>query len=52
MNKPIQHLPELDHSNNLLKNDNRYIQDNERAIKRFAETSYKFYGAYEKNKIS
>jgi hypothetical protein len=34
----------LQHRKNLLNNPNRFIQDKERAIKRFAETSYKYYG--------
>lgn len=40
----------LDHRNNLLNNPNRYIQDKERAITRFAEKSYEFYGSCGKNK--
>ena len=35
----------LQHRKNLLNNPNRYIQDKERAIKQFAETSYKYYGS-------
>jgi hypothetical protein len=40
----------LQHRTNLLNNPNRYTQDKERAIKNFAETSYKFYGSCGKNK--
>ena len=40
----------LHHRTNLLKNPNRYIQDKERAINQFAETSYKYYGPCGKNK--
>jgi len=38
------------HRSNLLNNPSRYIEDKERAIDRFAETSYKFYGSCGKNK--
>ena len=38
------------HRENLLNNPNRYIQDKERAIKQFAETSYKYCGSCGKNK--
>ena len=50
MDEPIQQITLLDHRKNLLNNPNRYIQDKERAIKQFAETSYKFYGSCGKNK--
>jgi hypothetical protein len=39
----------LQHRKNLLNNPNRYTQDKERAIKQFAETSYKFYCPCGKN---
>lgn len=42
----------LQHRENLLNNPNRFIQDKERAIKQFAETSYKNYGPCGKNKKS
>ena len=50
MDEPIQQITLLDHRKNLLNNPKRYIQDKERAIKQFAETSYKFYGSCGKNK--
>jgi len=40
----------LQHRKNLLNNPDRYIEDKERAIIRFAETSYKHYGPCGKNK--
>jgi len=40
----------LQHRTNLLNNPNRYIEDKERAIIRFAETAYKSYGCCGKNK--
>ena len=40
----------LDHRNNLLNNPNRYIQDKKRAIKQYAETAYKHYGSFGKDK--
>tara|TARA_B110001450_G_scaffold1450_2_gene1686 strand:+ start:7047 stop:7565 length:519 start_codon:yes stop_codon:yes gene_type:complete len=40
----------LQHRENLLNNPNRFIHDKERAIERFAETSYKNYGRCGKNK--
>jgi len=42
----------LQHRENLLNNPNRFIQDKERAIGQFAETSYKNYGRCGKNKKS
>lgn len=33
----------IEHCTNLHKNPNKYIIDKDRAIKRFAETSYKYY---------
>ena len=40
----------LQHRENLSNNPNRFIHDKERAIKRFAETSYKNYGRCGKKK--
>jgi len=51
MDQPKQQITLLDHRNNLSNNPNRYIQDKERTIKQFAETSYKFYGSCGKIKI-
>ena len=50
MEEPEELITLLHHRNNLLNNPNRYIQDKERAINQFAETSYKYYGACGKNK--
>jgi hypothetical protein len=50
MEEAKQQITLLDHRNNLLNNPTRYIQDKERAIRQFAETSYKYYGSYGKNK--
>ncbi len=50
MEEHNQQISLLQHRNNLLNNQNRYIQDRERAIKQFAETSYKFYGSCGKKK--
>jgi len=42
--EPKQQINLLQHRTNLLNNPNRYIEDKDKAIKNFAETSYKFYG--------
>ena len=50
MTQQEDHITLLNHRKNLLGNQNRYIQDKERAINQFAETSYKYYGPCGKNK--
>ena len=40
----------LQHRENLLNNQNRFIHDKERAIEQFAQTSYKNYGPCGKKK--
>ena len=50
MDESNQQITLLVHRNNLLNNQNRYIQDKERAIRQFAEVAYRHYGACGKNK--
>ena len=45
-----QKITLLNHRENLLKNHNRFLEDKERAIIKFAETAYKFYGNCGTNK--